>query len=132
MIFNDFANGSKRDPTELDETERHIQHLVQLESCKSKTKELLERKSLQQCSRIAPFSFLDQTLYNSVGKAHQTVGQRFFCETFYRPTLTQRKCNTVSPTYPLENNIKALVICGLNTRTLSHPQTTIVNAFNKF
>ena len=50
------ADGSIIDPTELDEAERHIQHLVQGESFNAERKDLLENKPVKRSSRIAPFS----------------------------------------------------------------------------
>ena len=49
-------DGSITDPTELDETERHLQNLVQGESFETKKKYLLENKCVKRSSRIAPHS----------------------------------------------------------------------------
>ena len=49
-------DGSITDPTELDEAERHLQYLVQGESFETKIKDLLDNKSVNRNSRIAPQS----------------------------------------------------------------------------
>ena len=50
------VDGSIIDPTELDETERHLQYLVQGESFNAERKDLLENKPVKRSSLIAPFS----------------------------------------------------------------------------
>ena len=50
------TDGSIIDPTELDETERHLQYLVQGESFYAVRKVLLENKFIKRSSRIGPFS----------------------------------------------------------------------------
>ena len=50
------ADGSLRDPTELDEAELHLQYLVQGASFNPERKDLLENKPVKRCSRIASFS----------------------------------------------------------------------------
>ena len=49
-------DGSITDPSELDEAERHLQYLVQGESFETERKYLLDNKSVQRSSRIAPHS----------------------------------------------------------------------------
>ena len=49
-------DGSTKNPTELDEAERRLQYLVQRETLNSEIKDLLENKSVERRSRIAPFS----------------------------------------------------------------------------
>ena len=49
-------DGSITDPTELDETERHLQYLVQGKSFVTERKDLLDNKSVKRSSRIAPHS----------------------------------------------------------------------------
>ena len=49
-------DGSIADPVELDEAERHLQHLVQGESFNTERKDLLDNKSVKKSSRIAQFT----------------------------------------------------------------------------
>ena len=49
-----YLDGSITEPTELDETERHLQYLVQGESFETERKDLLDNKSVKRSSRIAP------------------------------------------------------------------------------
>ena len=58
------------DPTELDEAERHFQYLVQGESFETKKRDLLDKKSVKQSSRIAPHSqfFCPNGLFRSSGR----------------------------------------------------------------
>ena len=49
-------DGSITDPTELDETERHLQYLVQGESFETERKDRLDIRSVKRSNRIAPHS----------------------------------------------------------------------------
>ena len=49
-------DGSIADPVELDETERHLQYLVQGDSFNTERKDLLDNKSVKKNSRIAQFT----------------------------------------------------------------------------
>ena len=90
------------------------------------------RRNLLNCVVVLLHFLFRSNILIPLARPIRRLVEVFLCELFYRPRRTQRKCNTVSPTYQLKNNIKTWNICGLNTRTLSHPQTTIVTAFYKF
>ena len=50
------VDGSIADPVELDETERHLQYLVQGEFFNTERKDLLDNKFVLKSSRIAHFT----------------------------------------------------------------------------
>ena len=72
-------DGSITDPTEFDETERHLQHLVQGESFETERKDLLVNKFVKRSSRIAPHSpFISPNgLIRSSGRIKWLMEARF-------------------------------------------------------
>ena len=123
-------DGSIADPVELDETERHLQYLVQGESFNTERKDLLDNKSVKKSSHIAQFTpFIGpHGLNRSPGRLRRLVEIDF--DTKHPIVLDARHTFVklfLRHTH-LKNHHRLLKVKG--TRTC-HPKTTFHTAFHQ-